>query len=139
MIKQDDVPLVAVNSMNDIHFEEIEMINTLLGQLDDNTDFDTLADSFEKILEHMRQHFSNEEQLMKESRYPSYRLHKGEHDKILNEARYLYMDWRTRKENEPLREYFEEDIAQWLDQHIKAMDTPMAQFLTDGIVQCSIR
>lgn len=139
MIRQDELPLVAVDSMNEVHFEEVAMINSFLGQLDENADFDTLADSFEKLLAHMQEHFSGEEKQMKESRFPSYRLHKGEHDKILNEARYIYMDWRTQKESEPLREYFEEDIAQWLDQHIKAMDIPLAQFLTDGIVQCSIR
>ncbi len=139
MIRKEDLPLVVDESMNEVHFEEVEMINSFLGQLDEKADFDTLADSFEELLAHMQEHFAGEEKLMKESRFPSYRLHKGEHDKILNEARYIYMDWRTRKESEPLREYFEEDIAQWLDQHIKAMDIPMAQFLKDGVVQCSIR
>lgn len=139
MIKQNKLPLVAIESINEVHFEEIEIINTLLRQLDDDADFDTLSGSFEKLLEHMQQHFSGEEQLMKESRFPSYRLHKGEHDKTLNEARHIYMDWRTHKERERLLEYFEEDFARWLEQHIRAMDIPMAQFLKDGIIHCSIR
>lgn len=139
MIDEHDMPSVALESMNIVHLEEVEMIAALLHQLDENTGFDALSDSYEEILAHMQEHFSSEEKLMKEARFSSYRLHKGEHDKILNEARNVYMDWRNRKEDDRLREFFEEDISRWLVQHIKAMDTPMAQFLVDGIVHCSIR
>ncbi|RLA72585.1 MAG: hemerythrin [Epsilonproteobacteria bacterium] len=128
-IKYSDLPLVSLDTMNEVHFEEVAMINTLLGQLENNADFDTISNSLEMLLVHMQEHFSGEEKMMLEARYPTYRLHKGEHDKILNEARYIAMEWRNRRETEQLREYFEEDIAQWLDQHIKAMDTPMAEFI----------
>ncbi len=131
MIERNDIPLVSRNDMNEVHFEEVEIINVLLKQLDEGADFETLSSSFDAVLLHMQEHFSGEENLMQEIRYPTYRLHKSDHDKILNEARYIYMDWRTRKDRERLREYFEEDIAQWLSQHIKAMDTPMADFLVE--------
>ncbi len=131
MIERNNLPLVKVESMNEVHFEEVELINGLLAKLDNEADFETLADAFEQIIEHMQEHFANEEQMMKEAHYPAFRLHKGEHDKILNEARYVSMEWRNRRETEHLREYFEEEIAQWLDQHIKAMDTPLADFLTE--------
>ena len=131
MIERKNLPLVKVESMNEVHFEEIELINGLLAKLDDEADFETLADAFEQIIEHMQSHFANEEQMMKEAHYPTFRLHKSDHDKILNEARYVYMDWRTQKDNQALRSYFEEDIAQWLEQHIKAMDTPTAEFIAE--------
>ena len=40
------------------------------------------------------------------------------------------MVWRDRKDVDVLREYLEEEIAQWLNRHIKAMDTPMAEFVS---------
>ncbi|RLA73687.1 MAG: hemerythrin, partial [Epsilonproteobacteria bacterium] len=58
MIKDSDIPLVSLNSMNETHFEEVVIINQLLEQLDDKADFDTLSRSFERFLEHMQEHFS---------------------------------------------------------------------------------
>ncbi len=130
MIKRSDIPLVSLDTMNEVHFEEVEILNTLLAQLDSEADFETLSESMEKLLAHMQQHFASEERLMQEAQYPSFRMHKADHDKVLNEARYAEMEWRNRKDVEALREYLEEDVVPWLDQHIKAMDTPMAEFLS---------
>ncbi len=130
MIKQSDIPLVSLDTMNSVHFEEIELLNTLLTQLDTEADFETLSKSMEKLLAHMQEHFAGEEKLMQEVQYPSFRMHKADHDKVLNEARYAEMEWRNRKDVEALREYLEEDVVPWLDQHIKAMDTPMADFVS---------
>lgn len=130
MINRNDVPLVSLNTMNSVHFEEIELLNTLLTQLDDNADFESLSVSLEKLLEHMQQHFASEEKLMQEAQYPSFRMHKADHDKVLNETRYAEMEWRNRKDVDALREYLEEEVQPWLDQHIKAMDTPMADFVS---------
>ena len=47
-----------------------------------------------------------------------------------DEARYAEMEWRNRKDVEALREYLEDELVTWLDQHIKAMDTPMADFVS---------
>ena len=130
MIKQSDIPLVSLATMNSVHFEEIELLNTLLAQLDDKADFKTLSKSMEKLLAHMQEHFSSEEKIMQEVQYPSFRMHKADHDKVLNEARYAEMEWRNRKDVDALREYLAEDVVPWLDQHIKAMDTPMADFVS---------
>jgi len=56
-------------------------------------------------------------------------MHKADHDKVLNEARYAEMQWRNKKDVDALKEYLEAGIVTWLDQHIKAMDTPLADFL----------
>jgi len=114
MIQQSDIPLVSLNSMNQVHYEEIELLNTLLTQLDTKADFETLSESMEKLLAHMQEHFAGEEKLMQEVQYPSFRM----------------QEWRNRKDVEALREYLEEDVVPWLDQHIKAMDTPMADFVS---------
>ena len=130
MIKRNDIPLVSLNTMNEVHFEEVEILNTLLVQLNDKADFETLSKSLEELLAHMQEHFASEEKIMQEVQYPSFRMHKADHDKVLNETRYAEMEWRNRKEMDALREYLAEDIVPWLDQHIKAMDTPMADFVS---------
>ena len=124
------LPLVSLESMNIVHREEMQLLSTLLKQLDIPTDVTAITASFELLLTHMQEHFASEEKLMQEVQYPSFRMHKGDHDKVLNEARYVEMEWRNRKDAEALREYLEEELAAWLKQHIKAMDTPMADFVS---------
>ena len=130
MINQDDLPLVSYESMNETHFEEIAIINSLLEQINTQADYNTLSTTLEKLLHHMQQHFSSEEELMKSSHYPSLNMHKADHDKVLNQARYAEMEWRNKKDIEALNEYLKEELIPWLDQHIKAMDTPMADFIS---------
>ena len=129
MIKPKDLPLVSRDEMNEVHFEEVEIINSLLEQLNVKVDFDIFSKSFERLLKHMQEHFSGEELLMKETQYPSLQMHKADHDKVLNQTRYAEMEWRNKRDEEAIREYLEEEIVPWLDQHIKAMDTPMAEYV----------
>lgn len=130
MLKQSDIPLVSLDSMNETHFEELDIINNLLEQLKVPADFERISSSLEALLAHMQEHFSGEEKMMQEAQFPSFRMHKADHDKVLNETRYAEMEWRNRKELEALKEYIEENVILWLDQHIKAMDTPMADFMS---------
>ena len=129
MIEKNDIPLVCIDTMNEVHFEEVLIINELLEQLDTKVDFQTLGKSLEKLLEHMQEHFAGEEKLMQETQYPSYRMHQADHTKVLNEARYIEMMWRNRKDEDEIREYLEGELVPWLNQHIQAMDTPMADFV----------
>ena len=112
---------VAKESMNLMHEEEIKILEDLLTTLD--------STHFERLLAHMQEHFESEEKLMEESHYPSFRMHQAEHAKVLREARYIEMQLRNAKDSEALRSYLEEEFSPWLDQHIKAMDTPLADYL----------
>ena len=130
MTMYKELPLVSLQSMNTVHHEEMQLLSTLLSTLNTSTDTTAITESFELLLTHMQEHFASEEKLMQEAQYPSFRMHKGDHDKVLNEARYVEMEWRNRKDADALREYLEEELAVWLEQHIKAMDTPMADFVS---------
>jgi len=130
MIKYKELPLVSLSTMNEVHFEEVNILNTLLEQLDNKAGFEKLSQSLDKFLEHMQEHFSGEEELMRETQYPSLQMHKADHDKVLNQTRYAEMQWRNKKDEDALREYIEDEIVLWLDQHIKAMDVPMADYIS---------
>ena len=132
MIKTADIVQVSVSSMNEVHKQEVEIINELLKQLDSKVEFEKFSTSFEKFITHMQEHFAGEEKLMKELQYPSLQMHKADHDKVLNQTRYVEMQWRNRRDEEAIREYLEDEIVVWLDQHIKAMDTPMADYVTSN-------
>ena len=129
MIEKNNIPLVSLDTMNETHFEEVEIVNILFKQLEDKADFESISEIFYKLLIHMQEHFSTEEKLMRETQYPSLQMHKADHDKVLNQTRYAEMQWRNKKDEEALREFLENDIVAWLDQHIKAMDVPMSDFV----------
>jgi hemerythrin len=128
MIDFDLVPKVAYDEMNRVHAEEVALLNTLELQLNAE-DSVAIEVTLDRMLEHTRGHFSNEEKLMQEVQFPPYMIHKSEHTRALNEMQYIIMDWRSRKDNTILRNYFLETIPQWLTQHIASMDTMTAQFI----------
>lgn len=128
MIDKTLLPLVSIEAINEIHFEEVDILNTLSNLIDEQ-DTDTITSQIKLLVEHMQKHFSFEEGLMKDKSYPMYTIHQADHNKVLSETRYILMDWRNTKDIDRLKEYFQDELIAWLDQHIKAMDMPMAEFL----------
>lgn len=125
------LPETADTQMNETHAEELEILNDFIDLIDNQTEYQSLLNQFEKLIKHIQFHFDSEERRMREHRYPMYRLHKGEHDKILNQIRFSEMEFRNRKEISSLKAYLEEDFAVWLVQHIKAMDITLSQYICE--------
>jgi hemerythrin len=131
MIDINEIPLVSFDEINTVHIEEVELLNKLYTLLHANEKEEKkILLTLNELLLHVREHFANEERLMKESYYPSLSMHKAEHGKIINEMQMQIILFRNRKDYELLREYFEEEIPTWLNQHIKSMDIILAEFLT---------
>ncbi len=132
MIDKNKLPLVSNDAINKIHLEEVDILNTL-SILIDKQDRAAITKQIQLLLEHMQKHFSFEEGLMKDKSYPMFSIHQADHNKVLNETRYILMDWRNMKDIDRLKEYFQDELIAWLDQHIKAMDIPMAEFLNNPL------
>ncbi len=128
MIDSTKLPKVAFGEMNDVHNEEVVLINGLESLLHDN-DITGIENQLDRIFQHTIEHFQNEQRHMQEVGFPAYIMHKTEHDRVLNEMQLTVMDWRTRKDNEILNTYFFSTIPAWLAQHIASMDTITAQFI----------
>ncbi len=130
MIDKSNIPIVCIDKMNEIHFEEIDILNALWRLIDSGEDSEITA-QIQLLVTHMQEHFSYEENMMKEKSYPMYSIHQADHNKVLNATRYAMMDWRSSKDKDSLSEYFKEELIDWLDQHIKAMDIPAGEFLNN--------
>lgn len=126
MIDINSFPMVINSDMNDIHIQEAIVLNGLISLIHKNGSFETVMDRLGQLNLHIQSHFDAEEKKMQEIHYPMYRLHKGEHDKILNQVRFTEMEFRNRKDAYYLKYYLENDFASWLTQHIKAMDVVLA-------------
>ena len=123
------VPKVAYEEMNAVHAQEVELLNSIESLLEIDAPKEQIEAAVEVLFDHTRKHFANEERLMQESGFPAFGMHKSEHDRALNEFQYILMDWKNKKDNSILKEYFTSVIPDWLHQHISSMDTVTAQFI----------
>ncbi|MFC2074398.1 bacteriohemerythrin [Campylobacterota bacterium] len=128
MISQEQLPMVAMPSMNDMHLEEMLFINALHEAVK-SRDFNTIVEKLETLLEHTQTHFSQEEQMMEDAGFKSFYEHKGEHDRHLHELRHLIKYFHEHRDPHAIAAYVEGNLESWTIHHIKTMDTEMASFL----------
>ena len=81
MITLEQIPILAIPSMNDTHLEESLIINRL-GVAVSNDDIDDVYLILRELLEHTRVHYSDEEALMDKISSLEVKV-----DKIANEKR----------------------------------------------------
>ncbi|BDY13246.1 bacteriohemerythrin [Hydrogenimonas cancrithermarum] len=129
MIKKENLPKVSFDGMNKVHYEEVEIINELLEAIEADTEVQSVTEIFEKLLEHMLEHFSYEESMLKNRGFGMYDIHRNDHNRIMGETRMAYMNWRNFKDRDALKSFIEEDFIAWLNLHIQAMDSVAADFL----------
>ncbi len=125
------VTVVKDAKINAIHQEEVVILEQLITLIEAE-DIEAITLLYTKFVEHMQEHFAYEEGLMKKASYPMYTIHQAEHYKVLNEARYNLMLWKSSPDLWELREYLGEDFVAWIHQHIDAMDVPMIDFFEKG-------
>jgi len=136
MITQEQLPMVAMPSMNDTHLEDILIINRLLAAISAQNS-DEVAAIFDELVAHTIGHFSGEEEMMREKMFPPYPVHKGEHDRALDELKLVAQKFHETKDLTFAQNYIEGTLIPWLINHIETLDTVTAMFLTQGISPCS--
>lgn len=87
---------------------------------------DTLLD---ELLAHTRHHFAEEERLMQETRFPPYRMHKNEHDRVLLEMEDRIAQWHQGRDSVALRNWMEDTVSAWFFTHVSTMDFVTAGFI----------
>ena len=128
MISQEELPLVALSSMNDTHLEELILINHLSKALE-TEDTKAISSYAEALIAHSVTHFEGEEILMQRYAFPPYPKHKGEHDRALAELRAQVASWHNRRDIASFAYYVNVTLPRWIVQHVQSMDTVTANFL----------
>ena len=127
------VPLVALDSMNETHFEEIELINQLgdliVAGLNGEDNDSSIDEKIDEWLEHTRLHFESENRLMLDNGFPAYPVHSSEHERVLEQMESISGQWKSSRNLDPLAEYLFVTWPSWFENHVKTMDAVTAQFL----------
>lgn len=142
LINKQQLPLVDMDNMNDVHFEDVDIINELyelIVQYEANESdelFEKINKQYELWFEHTVQHFKNEEEMMLEKGFFAYEMHKYEHSRALEIMENVYEYWKNGKDINALKKYIQVDLIEWLVNHIQTMDTVTAKFLKTGMSPC---
>ena len=128
MIIQEQLPMVAMPSMNDTHLEEILIINRL-DTAARNNDIETVSKILQELLEHTITHFSSEEEMMEKGLFPAYHTHKSEHDRHVQELKSLIKYFEKNRDTKAIYVYIEGSLTPWMIHHVETMDTATAAFL----------
>jgi len=143
LINKNDLPLVAEDFMNDVHYEDVDIINDLYEKLLNYIDAETkenkniVIDAYQNWYDHTVSHFKGEEDKMIKLNFPPYMMHKGEHEKCLEQMRQVLDYFIKNDDKEFLKSYLELDLINWLVNHIQTMDTVTAMFFKTGMSPCS--
>jgi hemerythrin len=137
MITQEQLPMVAMSSMNDTHLEDIILFNRLSNVIAQR-DIEATSQVLNELLEHTMEHFSGEEKMMLEKEFPPYSMHKSEHENALASMREEINFWNQKHDFNSIGHYANVTLPQWLIQHVSTLDTVTAQFLVTGVSPCSI-
>jgi hemerythrin len=131
LIEPQYLPMLRTASMNDAHFEEMQLINQLSAALQ-NSDIETINETFGRLLEHTREHYRHEEAMMLEKKFPPYPAHKEEHDASLKEMEEAATNFKDTQNVEAARKYVTETLAPWFLTHTETMDQVTSLFLENS-------
>ena len=115
-----NLPLLGVHEMDKTHEEFIHLVQQLCNV--ENSSFNIL---FQQFLAHTQAHFSHEQELMEQTRFPAIAEHTAEHRRILGE-----LDRFNTKVRHGIfmyaRAYVREMLPDWFKLHLATMDSALA-------------
>lgn len=145
LINKDNLPLVAMDFMNNTHFEDVDIINELYENIlnyekeENSLNYEKIDSKYKEWLIHTENHFKTEEEEMRNKGFFAYAFHKSEHDSNLYEINSILKEFENNKDIKILKIYFENNLVNWLINHIQTMDTVTAMFFKTGMSPCGMR
>ncbi|NPB06225.1 MAG: bacteriohemerythrin [Aquificae bacterium] len=130
LIKPGDVQKVGNLFIDSVHEEEIRLINELYEALtkEDKSKADELMD---ELLVDLEDHFTTEEELMREFEFFAYPMHKAEHDQMRQRFKEVYDAWKKDRNCAAVVSFLKDEFVPWIKSHVARWDSTTAQHLGD--------
>jgi hemerythrin len=133
IVDLERIPLVPLDFINADHREEGRLLNVLGEAVEEHRTgrcpAGTVLARWEAFLAHTVEHFGREEAAMQRTGFPPYPVHKGEHERVLEEMRVEGEHFRVSGDAARLWKYVSSDVPAWFVGHIESMDHVTAQFI----------
>jgi hemerythrin len=130
LMEVKDVQLVSNAIMNMLHEEEIAIINDFHDAVVAK-DIAKIDELFKVVQFDIEDHFTTEEEMMQESQFYAYQMHKSEHDTMRKKIEKLYESWQQNKEPQMIQTFLEDEFKHWITLHISRWDSETAMHLGD--------
>ncbi len=130
LIRPNDVQKVANMFFNAIHEDEIDIVNELYEAVKAK-DTERIDKLMEELAVDLEEHFSTEEELMREADFFGYPMHKVEHDKMRAEFKKVHENWKSKKNPLEIKRFLEDKLAPWLKLHVAQWDSVTAMHIGD--------
>ncbi len=121
----DDKYNIGIDEIDAQHRNLFQLANRLQDDLPQGR----LQEELMSLYRHTREHFKAEEALMRDSGYPSYLEHRGQHDALLDKLNELAAEVVKDPAKLPT---FRDFVGDWIKQHMLSHDQGIAAYLHLG-------
>ena len=128
LIEWRDEFKVGVASVDHEHEAMIALINELHAELGEDADKEKVMGFLGEIFAKISAHFALEEQTMRERRYDQYKLHKADHENLLDEIRDIMDRYESGAEAD-YEETLAAEMRDWFTNHFKTKDARLHKML----------
>lgn len=132
LLYAEQVEYLDVEEMQETHEEEIKILNEvdkLASQyLINKSNLSELEAKLDEYIAHVKEHFSNEERLMKKYDFPSYDMHKTAHDMFLTDISYAIREWKEYGNVNKVINFIYKS-PEWIVLHINTVDAPTSAYI----------
>ena len=121
LIEWKDAYRTGIDYVDYEHRQLVELVNEACERLTQPGSEDQVADALGEIYARISAHFALEERLMRERRYRLYETHKADHERLLDEIRYM-MDAYEAGACETCGKTLEACLTEWFHKHFETQD-----------------
>lgn len=128
-VKWKDEYNTGITAIDDQHKRLVELINELYYNVYNTLPEKSIQEVLESLIEYTESHFWFEEDLMKKSAYPSFQIHKKEHDAFVVRIK-EFSDKFEKKQ--PVTFQVVQFLKTWLTEHITGTDRGYIPFVNNA-------
>lgn len=132
IIYAEQVEFMTLDEMQETHESEIQIINEIDKLANfcavNKTGYEELESKLDEYITHVKEHFANEERLMKEYDFPSYEMHKMAHDMFLADLAYSTKQWKEFGDINKIINFVRK-TPEWIVMHVNSVDAPTSDYI----------
>lgn len=134
----ESVEYLDFEEMQETHESEIAILNEIdklatYYQMDKTEEkLSALELKIDEYLVHVKEHFANEERLMRKYEFPSYEMHKTAHDIFLMDLDITIKQWKSFGDIEKVTNFIRKS-PEWIVMHINSVDVPTSVYIMHKI------
>ena len=107
-----------------------ELLNALLDLLDSKAPESEIDEQLQRLQRQLQQQFAAEEQAMQATDYPAIAQHKKHHKHALDKLAQRVAQWLEQRDRKTLQDYVENELAEWIVNHVNIRDYVTARHLS---------